>query len=232
MVTVEKGWTPKGGIPNYDSPLNLPKSDNPYAQTNLVHTSDKREVIFHKLDTIVLDKTPDEWANGIPLSEIIRYLISNPRRATRKRRASTSCSIQTWKPLPTKPRQPLQPRQTGKAAVAVLREAVLVVAAGAAGAAVAPRGCCRTSTRPPACPMRDLNAGAGTSQQLDSGDFMVKIDVEQRAAVRCLGRRHIAGDGQQWQSHQILRGRLGRYFFGQAQHRAGTADAGDARVQD
>jgi tetratricopeptide (TPR) repeat protein len=75
MTTVEQEWTPKGGIPNYESPLNLPKSDNPYAQTNQVHTSPGREVIFHKLDTIMLDKTPDEWANGIPLSEIIRYLI-------------------------------------------------------------------------------------------------------------------------------------------------------------
>ena len=36
--TVEKSWTPKGGIPNYESALNLPKAANPNTQNNLVHT--------------------------------------------------------------------------------------------------------------------------------------------------------------------------------------------------
>ena len=79
IVQVEKEWAPKGGIPDYESVLNLPKFGNPYAQTNFIHTSDKREEIYHKLDIIQLDKTPDEWANGIPLSEIIRYLIAESK---------------------------------------------------------------------------------------------------------------------------------------------------------
>ena len=31
------------------------------------------------MNTILLDKTPDEWANGIPLSEVIRYLAEQSR---------------------------------------------------------------------------------------------------------------------------------------------------------
>ncbi len=74
MVVVSKEWAPKGGIPNYDSALILPRFDNPYVTNTDVHTSPGREVLYRKLDTTRLDSLPSAWAEGIPLSEVIRYL--------------------------------------------------------------------------------------------------------------------------------------------------------------
>ena len=65
IIISSKAWVP-------------PRSYVPQIPTELdgIHTSPGREAILHKLNTILLDKTPDEWANGIPLSETLRFLIS------------------------------------------------------------------------------------------------------------------------------------------------------------
>jgi hypothetical protein len=69
MVQIAKEWTPKTGI-------GLPMP-NPYANTNIVHTGAGREVIYTKLDRIHLDAVA--WADGLPLSEVIRFLTEQSR---------------------------------------------------------------------------------------------------------------------------------------------------------
>ncbi len=70
-VQVPNAWSPMVGI-------GLPVP-NPYVTNNNVHTSTGREMIYRKLNSIRLDKTPDEWANGIPLSEALRFLTASSK---------------------------------------------------------------------------------------------------------------------------------------------------------
>jgi len=64
MVQVEKAWNPKVGI-------GLPVP-NPYFTNKDVHTSVGTEGIYSKLNRIQIDSV--SWADGLPLSEVIRYL--------------------------------------------------------------------------------------------------------------------------------------------------------------
>ena len=69
MVQVEAAWSPKIGI-------GLPVP-NPYLTNTDVHTSVGREVLYRKLNNIRLDTIP--WQDGLPLSEVIRYLTEQSR---------------------------------------------------------------------------------------------------------------------------------------------------------
>ena len=64
IAEVAKAWSPKVGI-------GLPVP-NPYVTNTEVHTSPGREMIFSKLNSLRLESI--SWSNGIPLSEVIRYL--------------------------------------------------------------------------------------------------------------------------------------------------------------
>ena len=178
MVTVEKGWTPKGGIPNYETVLNLPKVGNPYAQTNFIHTSDKREVIFHKLDTIMLDKTPDEWANGIPLNEIIHYLILES-----KARDTEKLGINFM----FNPNVEAPPNEATAVTTAPVGGVGGIPGAGGPGGRGAGRGGGRGGggaegvlpeiNPATGLPNGDLNAGAGGGGSLAASDFMVTMSL-------------------------------------------------------
>jgi type II secretory pathway component GspD/PulD (secretin)/beta-lactamase regulating signal transducer with metallopeptidase domain len=63
-VQVPNAWTPKVGI-------GMPVP-NPFITNNNVLTGSNREAIYRKLNSIRLESV--SWGNGIPLSEIIRYL--------------------------------------------------------------------------------------------------------------------------------------------------------------
>jgi type II secretory pathway component GspD/PulD (secretin)/tetratricopeptide (TPR) repeat protein len=56
---------------------------NPYAKTNLIHTSPSRQVIFSKLDRIHIDSLKFE---GLPLSEVIINLSDEARKRDPERR--------------------------------------------------------------------------------------------------------------------------------------------------
>ncbi len=76
MVDVQKQWVPPIGI---GIPWSNPTGDelpspNPYARTNFVHTSPGREEIYNKLDHLRIDDLPTTMAEGLPLSEVLRWL--------------------------------------------------------------------------------------------------------------------------------------------------------------
>lgn len=64
LVEIEQAWA----TPPKRELLPVP---NPYARTNLIHTSKGRQIIYNKLDRIRLDSI--SW-DGLPLSEVIRNL--------------------------------------------------------------------------------------------------------------------------------------------------------------
>jgi len=64
MVQVAKEYSPQVGNKFGDA--------NPYARTNFVHTSLDRERIYHELEILRIDSV--SWAEGLPLSEVIRFL--------------------------------------------------------------------------------------------------------------------------------------------------------------
>ena len=63
-VQVPNAWSPKVGI-------GLPVP-NPYGTNKDIHTSPGREMIYGKLNSLRLESI--SWSNGLPLSEVIRYL--------------------------------------------------------------------------------------------------------------------------------------------------------------
>jgi len=66
---VEKSrWAPKPQGPI----IVYPASDGSRTNSGDVHTSPGREAIFHKLNSLRLESI--SWSNGLPLSEVIRYL--------------------------------------------------------------------------------------------------------------------------------------------------------------
>lgn len=77
LVEVEKEW-------NETSHRDMLPSPNPFATTNLVHTSPARMYLSRKLDKIVLD----EWyvPGDVPLSEIIKELDSEAKKRDPDRR--------------------------------------------------------------------------------------------------------------------------------------------------
>jgi len=70
ILQVEKAWE----VPTSRERLPVP---NPYAQTNLVYTSQDRQAILNKLDRIRLDSIQYD---GLPLSEVVRSLSEETRR--------------------------------------------------------------------------------------------------------------------------------------------------------
>jgi len=70
MLDVSKAW----GDPVKRESLPVP---NPYAQTNLVHTSKGRQAIYSKLDRIRLDSVKYD---GLPLGEVIKQLGNEAQR--------------------------------------------------------------------------------------------------------------------------------------------------------
>ena len=69
MVQVAKAWSPKVGIG-----LPVPNS---YVTNTDIHTGVGREVIYRKLNNLRLDTI--SWPDGLPLSEVIRYLIDQSK---------------------------------------------------------------------------------------------------------------------------------------------------------
>jgi tetratricopeptide (TPR) repeat protein len=69
IVQVVKEWSPKMGIG-----LPVPNS---YVTNTDVHTGVGREVLYRKLNNTRLDSI--SWSDGLPLSEVIRYLTEQSR---------------------------------------------------------------------------------------------------------------------------------------------------------
>jgi beta-lactamase regulating signal transducer with metallopeptidase domain len=63
-VQVPNAWSPEVGI-------GLPVP-NPYGTNKDIHTSPEREINYRKLNSLRLESI--SWSNGLPLSEVIRYL--------------------------------------------------------------------------------------------------------------------------------------------------------------
>ena len=70
MVDVEKGWA------DNDARKRLPVP-NPYAGTNMIHTSSQRQALYEKLNNIQFDKVAFP---GLQLSEVIRNLTEQTER--------------------------------------------------------------------------------------------------------------------------------------------------------
>jgi type II secretory pathway component GspD/PulD (secretin) len=70
ILEVEKAWE----MPTTREALPVP---NPYAETNLIYTSQQRQTIMTKLERIRLDSV---FYDGLPLSEVIRNLSDESKR--------------------------------------------------------------------------------------------------------------------------------------------------------
>src|ERR1043165_7187842 len=71
LLEVDKAWRGEGGK------RELLPEPNPYARTNVVHTSDLRRALYSKLDRIKLDQIQYD---GLPLSEVIKSLSDEARK--------------------------------------------------------------------------------------------------------------------------------------------------------
>ncbi len=93
MLDITKEW---------NSPLKreaLP-TPNPYATTNLVHTSRARQVIYAKLDRIRLDVPVYE---GVPLSSVISWLSDEAKKRDPDKRGINIILNANLEPVPTAP---------------------------------------------------------------------------------------------------------------------------------
>ena len=77
MLEVDKAW--RGD----DGKRELLPQPNPYARTNVVHTSRGRELLYSKLDRIKLDQFQ---ADGLPLSEVVKALNDEARKRDPEKR--------------------------------------------------------------------------------------------------------------------------------------------------
>ena len=76
MVEIENAWSPSVKRDQLPQP-------NPYARTNLIHTSPSRQIIYRKLDSIRLDNVSYD---GLPLTEVIKNLSDEAKRRDPERR--------------------------------------------------------------------------------------------------------------------------------------------------
>jgi general secretion pathway protein D len=76
LVEIENAWTPS-------TKRDVLPQPNPYARTNLIHTSGSRQVIYRKLDLIRLDNVSYD---GLPLTEVVKSLSEEARRRDPERK--------------------------------------------------------------------------------------------------------------------------------------------------
>ncbi len=69
LVDVEKAWSPP--LQRHQLP-----EPNPFARTNLIHTSPRRQIIQSKLERIMV---PEVLYDGLPLSEVVKDLVARAR---------------------------------------------------------------------------------------------------------------------------------------------------------
>lgn len=101
MLEVSKAWN--DSIKRDTLPV-----PNPYARTNLVHTSKNRQVIYSKLERIRLEELK---ADGLPLSEVAKTLSDEARKRDPERKGINIIVSASADPIPTPP--PTVDPQTG-----------------------------------------------------------------------------------------------------------------------